>query len=211
MKTHLPFVEILHYFEFSVPTFVEIYPFDAIRSIKKDDVRFWTLFEKCTIACSTNFDRNHWTSTISSPNIFFSPSNLFLDFPISLIYMVLLFSKFHNYFVFFLLDYWCVVSWRGRRCGVTKFMRGCWSWFRWNSIDFGFEVPNALGRRCGVTKFTHDCWSWHGWASIDFKCRLPNASFTCNKGESISCDFLFEQSSNRHMFQSGFLHHHFLS
>jgi hypothetical protein len=46
----LPYIESFHYSEFTVATFVENYAFDAIRSLKKDDVKFWTLFEICTMA-----------------------------------------------------------------------------------------------------------------------------------------------------------------
>jgi hypothetical protein len=51
MKILLPFLEFFHYFGISVFTFVELSPFGIIRSIKEDDVRFQTLFEKCTMAC----------------------------------------------------------------------------------------------------------------------------------------------------------------
>jgi hypothetical protein len=40
MKTLFPHLEFLHYFGLNVPTFVEIYPFGAIKSINEDDVRF---------------------------------------------------------------------------------------------------------------------------------------------------------------------------
>jgi hypothetical protein len=40
MKTLLPYLEFLHYSGLNVPTFVELYPFGAIKSIKEDDVRF---------------------------------------------------------------------------------------------------------------------------------------------------------------------------
>jgi hypothetical protein len=71
MKTLLPYLKFFHYFGLSVPTFVELYPFGAIRSIKEDDVRFRTLFEKCTMVRSTNFYKNRSTFVVSSPNIFF--------------------------------------------------------------------------------------------------------------------------------------------
>jgi len=71
MKTFLPYLKFFHYFGFCVPTFVELYPFGAIKSIKEDDVKFQTLFEKCTMACFTSFYRNHSTSIVSSLNIFF--------------------------------------------------------------------------------------------------------------------------------------------
>jgi hypothetical protein len=34
MKIHLPYLEFLHYYGLSVPTFVEFYPFGTIRNIK---------------------------------------------------------------------------------------------------------------------------------------------------------------------------------
>jgi len=71
MKVLLPYLEFLHYFGLSVPTFVELYPFNTIRCIKEDDVSFRTLFKKCTMAYSTSFYRNHSTFIISNPNIFF--------------------------------------------------------------------------------------------------------------------------------------------
>jgi len=50
MKTLFPYLEFLHYFGLNVPTFVELCPFGAIKSFKEDDVRFWTLVKKCTMA-----------------------------------------------------------------------------------------------------------------------------------------------------------------
>jgi hypothetical protein len=55
MKTFLPYLEFFHNFGLNVPTFVELYLSGAIKNIKENDVRFWTLFKKCTMACSTNF------------------------------------------------------------------------------------------------------------------------------------------------------------
>jgi len=55
MKTLLPYLKFPHYSRLNVPTFVELYPFNAIRSLKEDDVRFWMLCEKCTMACSVDF------------------------------------------------------------------------------------------------------------------------------------------------------------
>jgi hypothetical protein len=49
LGTLLPYLESFHYSGFNVPTFVENYPFGAIKSFKEDDVKFWTLFEKCTM------------------------------------------------------------------------------------------------------------------------------------------------------------------
>jgi hypothetical protein len=40
MKAFLLYLELLHYSRLIVPTFVELYPFDTIRSIKEDDVKF---------------------------------------------------------------------------------------------------------------------------------------------------------------------------
>jgi hypothetical protein len=71
MKTILPYLEFLHNFVFSVPTFVEFYPFGPIRIIKEDDVKFWILFGKCTMACFANFHRNRSTFVERSPNIIF--------------------------------------------------------------------------------------------------------------------------------------------
>jgi hypothetical protein len=45
MKTFFPYLEFLHNYRLNVPTFVELYPFGTIRSIKEDDVRFWTLLK----------------------------------------------------------------------------------------------------------------------------------------------------------------------
>jgi len=50
MKTLFPYLEFFHYFGLNVPTFVELYSFGAIKSFKEDDVRFWTLVKKCTMA-----------------------------------------------------------------------------------------------------------------------------------------------------------------
>jgi len=69
MKTLFLYLKFFHYSQFNVFTFVEFYPFDTIKSIKEDDVRFWVLFKKCTMACSANFCGNHSTSIVSSPNI----------------------------------------------------------------------------------------------------------------------------------------------
>ncbi len=49
LGTFFPHVELFHYSRFNVPTLVENYPFVAIRSFKEDDVKIWTLFEKCTM------------------------------------------------------------------------------------------------------------------------------------------------------------------
>jgi hypothetical protein len=71
MKVLFSYLEFLHYFRLSVPTFVEFYPFGAIRCIKENDVRSWTLFQKCTMASSSNFYRNRSTFIISSQNVLF--------------------------------------------------------------------------------------------------------------------------------------------
>jgi hypothetical protein len=71
MKVLFSYLEFLHYFRLSVSTFVEFYPFGTIRCIKENDVRSWTLFEKCTMASSSNFCRNRSTSIVSSQNVFF--------------------------------------------------------------------------------------------------------------------------------------------
>jgi hypothetical protein len=71
MKTLLPYLKFFHYFGLSLPTFVELYPFNAIKSMKEDDVRFRMLFKKCTMVYLANFCKNRSTSIVSSPNIFF--------------------------------------------------------------------------------------------------------------------------------------------
>jgi hypothetical protein len=65
------YLKFFHNLGLSVPTFVELYPFGTISNIKEDDVRFWTLFEKCTMACFADFYISRFTSVISSPNILF--------------------------------------------------------------------------------------------------------------------------------------------
>ncbi len=71
MKILLPYIECLYYSRFNVPTFVELYPFNTIRSLEKDDVKFQTLLEKCTMACCTNFCKNRLSSIVSSLDILF--------------------------------------------------------------------------------------------------------------------------------------------
>jgi len=71
MKTFLAYLEFLHYFGLSVRTFVGLYPFSTIISIKEDNVKFWTLFEKCAMACHASFCRNHLTSLVNSPKFIF--------------------------------------------------------------------------------------------------------------------------------------------
>ncbi len=46
MKIFFPYLEFLHYSRLRILTFVELYPFSTIKSLKEDDVRFWTLM-KC--------------------------------------------------------------------------------------------------------------------------------------------------------------------
>jgi hypothetical protein len=71
MKIFFLYLKFFHYFRLKVPTFVELYPFNAIKRMKDDDVRFWMLFKKCTMAFSANFCRNYSTSIVSRPNILF--------------------------------------------------------------------------------------------------------------------------------------------
>jgi hypothetical protein len=40
MKTLLPYLEFFYNSRLNVPTFVELYPFGTIKSIKEDNVRF---------------------------------------------------------------------------------------------------------------------------------------------------------------------------
>ncbi len=100
MKTILLYLEFFHYSGLHVPTFMELYPFGTIKSIKEDDVRFQMLFQKCTMACSTNFYRNRSTSVVSSPNILFCSFLPMLFWIISLIFMVNLFPNYYNYYLF---------------------------------------------------------------------------------------------------------------
>jgi hypothetical protein len=129
------------------------------------------LFKKCTMVCSTNFYRNHSKFIISSPNILFCSFLPFLKIFSNLIdlYGPSIFGLSQLFFCLFLLNYWCVISWGGGRCGVTKFMHGCWSLLHWDLIDFEFRIPNASGKRCGITKFTRGFWSQLHWDSIDFE------------------------------------------
>ncbi len=71
MKTILSYLEFFHYFKLCVPTFVELYLFGAIKSIKEDNVKFQMLSKKCTMAYSASFCRNCLTSVINNPNNFF--------------------------------------------------------------------------------------------------------------------------------------------
>jgi hypothetical protein len=48
IKTIFMCLEFLHNSRLIVPTFVELYPFNAIRSLEEDDVKF-EMFKKCTI------------------------------------------------------------------------------------------------------------------------------------------------------------------
>ncbi len=98
MGTFLLYLELFHYSRLSVLTFVEDYPFGAIKSLNEDDVKFQMLFKKCIIACNVhevcnvNFYRNWLTCVVNSPSFSFCfSSNPFMDFFISLFYMVLQF------------------------------------------------------------------------------------------------------------------------
>jgi len=73
MKVLLLYLEFFYYSGLSVPTFVELYLFGAIKCIKENDVRFWMLFEKCTMAYFTSFYGNHSTFVINNPIFFFAP------------------------------------------------------------------------------------------------------------------------------------------
>jgi len=70
-KKFLSYLKFLHNYGLNVLTFVELYPFNAIKSIKENNVKFRTLFEKCTMAYSTSLCKNCFTFIVSSPNIFF--------------------------------------------------------------------------------------------------------------------------------------------
>ncbi len=74
MTTLLSYLKFLYNSRLNVPTFVEFYTFSTINDIKEDNVRFRTLFEKCTMACSANFCINYFTFVISHPNILFCSS-----------------------------------------------------------------------------------------------------------------------------------------
>jgi hypothetical protein len=67
LRIFLPYLESFHYSGFNVATFVENHAFGAIRSLKEDDVKFWTLFEKMHRGCNANFYKNQLTSIVSSP------------------------------------------------------------------------------------------------------------------------------------------------
>jgi hypothetical protein len=45
MKTLLPYLKFFHYSGLSVPSFVELYPFGAIKSIKEDNIKFRMLLK----------------------------------------------------------------------------------------------------------------------------------------------------------------------
>ncbi len=70
-KTFLLYLKSFHYFGFIVCTFVKLYLFHTIRSFKEYNVRFRTLFEKCTMACPAIFCKNHSTSIVSNLIFFF--------------------------------------------------------------------------------------------------------------------------------------------
>ncbi len=94
MKAIILYLEFLHKFVLSVPTFVELYTFNAIRNIKENNVRFWMLFEKCTMACSVSFCKNHSTFVISSPNILFCS------------FLPMLFWIFQSHWFLWLIYFW---------------------------------------------------------------------------------------------------------
>jgi len=60
------FTQLFHYSRLNVPTFVEDNPFGTIKHVTKDDVKYNTLFEKCTNKCDASFYKNTLTSIISS-------------------------------------------------------------------------------------------------------------------------------------------------
>jgi hypothetical protein len=60
------FTQLFHYFRLNVPTFVEDNPFGTNKHITKDDVKYNTLFEKCTDKCNARFYKNTSTSIISN-------------------------------------------------------------------------------------------------------------------------------------------------
>jgi hypothetical protein len=72
------------------------YPFGTIRIFKENNVKIWTLFQKCIIAYGTTFCKNRSTFVINSPNFLSFFSNYFLDFFIFFICMVLQFLDFPN-------------------------------------------------------------------------------------------------------------------
>jgi hypothetical protein len=117
MKTFFPYLEFLHNFGLSVPTIVKLYSFGSIKSIKEDDVKLWTLFERCTMACSISFYKSHSTSVISSPNIFFCSflPMLFWIFQSHRFLWSIYFHTFTTTIFLFFLDYWCALSWIGKR------------------------------------------------------------------------------------------------
>jgi hypothetical protein len=128
---------------FSVPTFVEDYPFGSIKSLKEDNVKFRMLFEKCTMVYNTNFLRNQSTCIVRSLNFpFFLFFKSILGFFISLIYMVLQFVDFPNYSKFGFLGNWCVVFWGGRRSEVAKFRVLWWLGIAWDAIYFGNGISS---------------------------------------------------------------------
>jgi hypothetical protein len=103
------------------------------------------LFKKCTMAWHTIFYKNHLTSVISSPNFLFCSFLPILSWISNLIdlygFSILRLSQL--LFVFFLLGYWCVVSWKGGRNGITKFMRIRCIKVGWDATDFGSGLPSA--------------------------------------------------------------------
>jgi hypothetical protein len=53
------FTQLFHYSRLNVPTFVEDNPFGTIKHVAKDDVKYNTLFEKCTNKCNASFYKIH--------------------------------------------------------------------------------------------------------------------------------------------------------
>jgi hypothetical protein len=62
----IPYLELFHYARFNFPIFVENNPFGTIRNIIEDDVKYKTLFEKCSDKCNVSFYKNTLKSIISS-------------------------------------------------------------------------------------------------------------------------------------------------
>jgi len=146
MKIFLLYLELnLHYSRLNVPTFVKLYPFGAIKSLKENGVRSWMLFKKCTMACYAYFNRNCSISIVCSPNFFFcSFFPLFLGLSkffhlcgpwfLGLCQLLIVFS--FRWLVFCFLKRWKMWS--------RQIHTLLWSWFGWNSIDFEWWLPSAL-------------------------------------------------------------------
>jgi len=179
---------------------MELYPSSTIKSIKEDDVKFWTLFEKCTMACFASFCRNHSTFVIWSANFFLAPS-------------FQCFFGFSN-----LIDlYGQSIS------GLSQIL---FAYFLKN-IDASFleevedrELPNSctiveaiLDEIPPTSSFNSqmpqledvESPSSHTVFEVNLN-EIPltsnvdshSTSFACSKGDSISCDFQSEWSYNCH-------------